>query len=60
MVHWPNPHFDAEEALESFLQLRDEGLTRFIGVSNFPASLLRRAVAAAPELVINQVESTPS
>ena len=59
LIHWPNPHFDIDDALEVFVELRDQGLTRFIGVSNFPSDLLRRAVSAAPHIVMNQVEYHP-
>lgn len=59
LIHWPNPHFELEESLEEFVRLRAEGKARFIGVSNFPSNLLRRAVDLVPDLVLNQVEYHP-
>ncbi|MFB6344509.1 MAG: aldo/keto reductase, partial [bacterium] len=34
-VHWPAKDYDAPETLGAFQELRDEGLIRRIGVSNF-------------------------
>jgi aryl-alcohol dehydrogenase-like predicted oxidoreductase len=47
-IHWPNPDRDVEEAWAAFAELKDEGLVRHIGVSNFDAGQLRRAQAIAP------------
>lgn len=58
LIHWPNPHFDLDESLAVFTQLRDEGLTRSIGVSNFPSPLLRRAKGMA-DVGLNQIEYHP-
>ncbi|MFO1122000.1 MAG: aldo/keto reductase [Hyphomicrobiales bacterium] len=60
LIHWP-PH-DAElEAVVDRLQVvRERGMTRCIGVSNFSPRLLRRAqLRAAGALVNNQVEFHP-
>ena len=60
LIHWP-PH-DAElEAVVDRLQVvRERGMTRSIGVSNFSPRLLRRAqLRAAGALVNNQVEFHP-
>lgn len=38
LIHWPNPVQDMYlEAWEAFIEMRDEGLMRSIGVSNFNA-----------------------
>ncbi len=57
LIHWPSPQMDLPAALETLVKLRDEGLARHIGVSNFTAALLRRTVEeiGAP-IVCNQVE----
>jgi aryl-alcohol dehydrogenase-like predicted oxidoreductase len=47
-VHWPDPDRDVEEAWTVFAELKDEGLVRHIGVSNFDVDQLRRAQAIAP------------
>jgi diketogulonate reductase-like aldo/keto reductase len=57
LMHWPahDPSVHAQ-ALEELARLREEGLIREYGVSNFPGYLLREALAIAPELFANQVE----
>ena len=59
LIHWPNDHFEFEHELEVFMELRDAGLTRTIGVSNFPSALLRAALGIDPDIVMNQVEFHP-
>jgi aryl-alcohol dehydrogenase-like predicted oxidoreductase len=41
-IHWPNPEEDLEEGWSAMAELRDEGLVRHIGVSNFTVGQLRR------------------
>ncbi|WP_173931781.1 aldo/keto reductase [Chelativorans sp. Marseille-P2723] len=60
LVHWPNPEFPLHETMDALSRLRERGLTRHIGVANFPTSLLAEAVRVSPvPLVANQVESHP-
>jgi aryl-alcohol dehydrogenase-like predicted oxidoreductase len=47
-IHWPRPDGDVEEGWSALAELKDEGLVRHIGVSNFDADQLRRARAIAP------------
>jgi aryl-alcohol dehydrogenase-like predicted oxidoreductase len=47
-IHWPVPDRDVEEGWSAFAELKDEGLVRHIGVSNFDVAQLRRAQAIAP------------
>jgi aryl-alcohol dehydrogenase-like predicted oxidoreductase len=47
-VHWPDPDEDVEEAWTTFAEIKDQGLVRHIGVSNFDVAQLRRAQAIAP------------
>ncbi len=47
-IHWPNPDRDVEEGWAAFAELKDEGVLRHIGVSNFDVDQLRRAQAIAP------------
>lgn len=58
LIHWPAPNMRLEQTLDAMLALQAEGHTRHIGVSNFPPSLLRRALAHTP-LFCNQVEYHP-
>ena len=59
LIHWPNDYFELEHELEVFAQLRDAGLTRTIGVSNFPSALLRTALDIEPDIILNQMEFHP-
>ena len=59
LLHWPAEDVAPLEAtLEALAALRERGLTRHIGVSNFPARMLERALDAAP-VVTDQVEHHP-
>ena len=58
LLHWPSPEVELERTLAELVALREEGLIGELGVSNFPADLLRRAVAAAP-VFCDQVEMHP-
>ncbi len=60
LVHWPNPDVPLEETIGALNDAQRRGLTRHIGVSNFPVALLDRAVALSPlPLVANQCEYHP-
>jgi 2,5-diketo-D-gluconate reductase B len=48
LMHWPARDGDDAPALREMTRLRDEGLVREIGVSNFDADALRRALELAP------------
>jgi aryl-alcohol dehydrogenase-like predicted oxidoreductase len=47
-VHWPLPDEEIEEGWATMAKLREEGKVRNIGVSNFDADQMRRAIAIAP------------
>lgn len=58
LIHWPLPRLDKYvESWQSMRELRDEGLIRTLGVSNFTAEHVDRLVAETGEApAINQVE----
>jgi diketogulonate reductase-like aldo/keto reductase len=60
LLHWPMPEPPLEETIAALNEVHARGLTRSIGVSNFPVVELRRAVelSAAP-IVTNQIEYHP-
>jgi 2,5-diketo-D-gluconate reductase B len=58
LLHWPNPDVPLEQTLKAFTKVRDDGRTRQIGVSNFPAGMLRQAIELAP-IFNDQVEYHP-
>jgi aryl-alcohol dehydrogenase-like predicted oxidoreductase len=47
-IHWPIPEDEIEEGWSTLVELRDEGLVRHIGVSNFSVQQLRRIQKIAP------------
>jgi aryl-alcohol dehydrogenase-like predicted oxidoreductase len=47
-LHFPNPDEELEEGWATLAELKDEGLVRHIGASNFSVEQLRRAQAIAP------------
>ena len=47
-VHWPMPEEDIEEGWTTLTKLKAEGKVRYIGVSNFDVSQMKRAQAIAP------------
>ena len=47
-IHWPIPDEEIEEGWSALAELKEQGLVRHIGVSNFDTSQLRRAQAIAP------------
>ena len=47
-IHWPNPEADIAEGWSALLELKEQGLVRHIGVSNFNAAQLRRMAEIAP------------
>lgn len=57
LVHWPNPEIPIKETMNALEECIDEGYTRFIGVSNFPANLFQEAQShlRKHQLVANQV-----
>jgi 2,5-diketo-D-gluconate reductase B len=58
LLHWPNPEVPLEETLTAMNKVREDGRTRQIGVSNFPAGRLRQALEIAP-VFCDQVEYHP-
>ena len=59
LIHWPNPRVPLADTLGAMMKLKQEGVTRAIGVSNFTVQLLDDASEIAPDLVCNQVECHP-
>ena len=60
LLHWPKPQPSFAETLGALNEARDQGLTRTIGLSNFPSAQFREAQALSKaRLVTNQVEYHP-
>lgn len=61
LIHWPNPSVDKYvDSWRAMISLREKGLARSIGVSNFTAPMLARLREETGLLpVVNQVELHP-
>jgi 2,5-diketo-D-gluconate reductase B len=60
LLHWPNPQVPLSETLGALARVKQLGMVRHIGVSNFTVALIEEAVAACPEpLACDQVEYHP-
>jgi 2,5-diketo-D-gluconate reductase B len=60
LLHWPNAQVPLADTLGALARVKQQGLARHIGVSNFTVALIDEAVAACPEpLVCDQVEYHP-
>jgi len=60
LLHWPNPKIPLSETLGALCKVKEAGLARHIGVSNFSVALIDEATRLASEpLVCNQVELHP-
>jgi aryl-alcohol dehydrogenase-like predicted oxidoreductase len=47
-IHWPNPEADIDEGWSALAELKEQGLVRHIGVSNFSVEQLRQVAEIAP------------
>jgi diketogulonate reductase-like aldo/keto reductase len=60
LLHWPNPRIPLAETLGALCKVKQAGMARHIGVSNFTPPLLDEAVRLSSEpLVCNQIEIHP-
>ena len=59
LVHWPSQDVPLAETLGALGRVREAGKTRLVGVSNFPAGMLREALEIDPALATDQVEYHP-
>jgi diketogulonate reductase-like aldo/keto reductase len=61
LIHWPNPSLDKYlETWRAMIRLREEGLVRSIGVSNFTEPMLTRLIdETGVTPAVNQVELHP-
>src|SRR5467141_4607487 len=57
-LHWPNPKIPLSETMRAMEKLVSDGLTRYIGVSNFSVEQIREAQQSLSheKIVSNQVE----
>jgi 2,5-diketo-D-gluconate reductase B len=58
LLHWPNAEVPVEQSLHAMRELQEEEKIRHLGVSNFPAGMLARALDILP-LFADQIEYHP-
>jgi 2,5-diketo-D-gluconate reductase B len=60
LLHWPSEQVPLSETMPALCKMKQIGLTRHIGISNFTVALVEEAVRLASEpLVTNQIECHP-
>ncbi len=60
LIHWPNDDIPMEETFAGFQTLKDRGVIKNVGVSNFAIPRLERAATITDSIIANQVEYHPS
>lgn len=55
MIHWPHDEFAIEESIAVLTRLREDGLIRAIGVSNFGVGQLTEAIDTGEPIAVNQL-----
>lgn len=58
LLHWPNDSVPLQETMGALESLREQGMVRNVGVSNFPSNLVREA-SEHGQVFANQVEYHP-
>jgi diketogulonate reductase-like aldo/keto reductase len=58
LIHWPTETMNLYDCLITMFGLRDKGLIKYVGVSNFDADLFMKSMGIGPVLT-NQVKFTP-
>ncbi|MGK3134492.1 2,5-didehydrogluconate reductase DkgB [Pantoea trifolii] len=63
LIHWPSPEgaLSVKESMLALMAAKEAGLTRQIGISNFPIALMQEAIDAvgAENIATNQIELHP-
>ncbi|MCC9622605.1 aldo/keto reductase [Thalassospira sp. MA62] len=60
LLHWPSEDIPLEETIAALNEVKNMGMTRLIGISNFPTALMDQATELSSlPLCVNQVEYHP-
>lgn len=60
LIHWPNKNIPLNKTLASFKKLKQIGVIKHFGVSNFDIPHLQKALQITTEIEFNQIEIHPS
>jgi len=55
LIHWPNPDVPVEETFDAMAEVKERGLIKHGGLSNFPSAMMEKALGLFP-VFCNQVE----
>lgn len=55
MIHWPHDKFPIHESMAELTRLKEDGLIRAIGVSNFGLEQLTEALDTSSDIIVNQL-----
>ncbi len=58
LIHWPNPNVPINKQIKALEAIANEGLSRYVGVSNFSTKELLEAIESTSkyDIVVNQVK----
>lgn len=60
LLHWPNPQIPLAETIGALNDVKNKGMAKHIGISNFTTPLMAEAIGLSDApLVVNQVEYHP-
>lgn len=59
LIHWPHATVPLESYLEELVKAKEQGKTRFVGVSNFNIAQMTKAKEMGVPIINNQVEFHP-
>ena len=60
LIHWPNSSVPLDQTIAALCKAKREGMTKHIGLSNFPTALIDQAVQYSTEpIATNQIELHP-
>jgi 2,5-diketo-D-gluconate reductase B len=60
LIHWPNASVPLDQTVAALCKAKRDGMTKHIGISNFPTALIEMAAQYATEpIATNQVEMHP-
>jgi diketogulonate reductase-like aldo/keto reductase len=60
LIHWPNSSVPLDQTIAALCKAKRDGMTKHVGISNFPTALIDQAVQYSTEpIATNQVEMHP-
>jgi 2,5-diketo-D-gluconate reductase B len=60
LIHWPNSSVPLDQTIAALCKAKRDGMTKHVGISNFPTALVDQAVQYSTEpIATNQIELHP-